>query len=151
MRALAEPDGRACRLAIAGRGEQERHLKELVHAIGVRDRVRFLGPLDERALVEAYARCRAVVFTPLDEDYGFVTAEAFASAKAVITCRDSGGPTDLVTDGESGLVVPPTPAAVAAAMRRLADDEALAARLGARARSVASAMSWQHVVERLVP
>jgi glycosyltransferase involved in cell wall biosynthesis len=150
LRALTEPDGKGCRLLIAGRGDQEDHLKQLADAIGVRDRVQFLGELDEEALVTAYARCRAVVFVPSDEDYGFVTAEAFASAKAVITCLDSGGPTDLVNDGENGLVVSPSPSAIAAAMRRLADDHGLAERLGTSARTTASAMSWQHVVDRLV-
>jgi glycosyltransferase involved in cell wall biosynthesis len=150
IRALAEPAGRGCRLAIAGKGEQETYLRELVRTIGLRDRVRFLGVLDDEALVTAYARCRAVVFTPSDEDYGFVTTEAFASGKAVITCRDSGGPTDLVKDAENGLVVEPTPAAVAAAMQRLENDRDLSERLGGKARAVASTMSWQHVVDRLV-
>ena len=90
------------------------------------------------------------MFTPSDEDYGFVTTEAFASSKAVITCRDSGGPTDLVKHGQNGLVVEPTPGAVAEAMRRLADDRGLCERLGAEGRIVASGMSWQHVVDRLV-
>ena len=39
-----------------------------------------------------YGRCRAVCFTPLNEDYGFVTAESFASRKPVVSCTDSGGP-----------------------------------------------------------
>ena len=56
------------------------------------------------------ANCRAVSFAPFAEDYGFVTVEAFASRKAVITCRDSGGPTELVRDEHTGLVCDPTPA-----------------------------------------
>jgi glycosyltransferase involved in cell wall biosynthesis len=91
-----------------------------------------------------------VVFTPLGEDYGFVTAEAFASGKPVITCPDSGGPTDLVTDGGNGLLVAADPAAIAGAMRRLADDSVLCERLGAAAARDAAAMSWPHVVQRLV-
>ena len=54
-----------------------------------------------------------MAFAPLDEDYGFVTVEAFAAHKAVVTCRDSGGPTELVADGVHGLVAAPTPAALA--------------------------------------
>ena len=48
-------------------------------------------------MIDHLARCRGVVFPPLDEDYGFVTVEAFAARKAVVTCTDSGGPTELVT------------------------------------------------------
>jgi len=44
------------------------------------------------------------VFPPFEEDYGFVTAEAFASGKAVITCRDSGGPAELVEDEKKFVV-----------------------------------------------
>ncbi|MCP5110982.1 MAG: glycosyltransferase, partial [bacterium] len=51
-----------------------------------------------------YARCRAVYFGPRNEDFGFVTIEAFRSRKCVITCRDSGGPLDLVQDGVSGFI-----------------------------------------------
>ena len=47
-------------------------------------------------MLDHLARCRAVCFPPYDEDYGFVTVEAFASRKAVVTCSDSGGPAELV-------------------------------------------------------
>ena len=62
-------------------------------SLDVAARVTFLGRIDDDAMLDRLARCRAVCFTPLDEDYGFVTVEAFASRKAVVTCRDSGGPT----------------------------------------------------------
>jgi glycosyltransferase involved in cell wall biosynthesis len=150
VRALAEPEGHDLRLAIAGEGDEAAPLRALAADLGVTDRVRFLGRLDEPSLVDAYASCRAVVFTPKDEDYGFVTAEAFASSRPVVTCEDSGGPTDLVSHGVQGLVVAPTPRAVAGAMRRLADDPGLCQRLGEAARRTAEAMSWRHVVNRLV-
>jgi glycosyltransferase involved in cell wall biosynthesis len=81
-------------------------------------------------LVDHLARCRAVVFVPHDEDYGFVTVEAFAAAKPVITCQDSGGPLELVRDGENGWIVPPTPADVARAMAAAMDSPGLAERMG---------------------
>ena len=71
-------------------------MQRLVAERGLADRVSLPGRLDEPQLLEHLARCRAVVFPPYDEDYGFVTVEAFASAKPVITCTDSGGPTELV-------------------------------------------------------
>ncbi len=80
------------------------------------------GRLSESDLVSHLARCRAVVFPPFDEDYGFVTVEAFASSRPVITCQDSGGPAEIVEDGVSGLVVEPTPEALAKAFRRIIDD-----------------------------
>ena len=90
-----------------------------------------------------------MVFVPRDEDYGFVTVEAFASAKAVITCRDSGGPTELVGP-DTGFVVDPTPAAVAAACGALAGDRDLAERLGQRAKASVAGLTWANAVQTLV-
>ena len=56
------------------------------------DRVKFVGRLDDAEMIDHLARCRAVVFPPFNEDYGFVTVEAFMCGKPVITCTDSGGP-----------------------------------------------------------
>jgi glycosyltransferase involved in cell wall biosynthesis len=150
LRALAEPLARTVRCVIGGDGEERERLVALAAELGLGDRVTFAGHLDEDALVTQLARCRAVVFVPKAEDYGFVTAEAFASAKAVVTCSDSGGPAELVRDGENGLVAAPEPAALAAALARLHDDAALAERLGRRARQDVAALSWPAVVERLV-
>jgi glycosyltransferase involved in cell wall biosynthesis len=91
-----------------------------------------------------------VVFPPYDEDYGFVTVEAFAAAKPVITCTDSGGPTELVQPRVSGLVVEPTPAALAHAMREVIDSRDLAERMGTAGRKVALQLAWPATVERLL-
>jgi glycosyltransferase involved in cell wall biosynthesis len=84
------------------------------------------------------------------EDYGFVTVEAFASRKAVVTCRDSGGPAELVQDGVSGFVSDPLPASLAEAMRRLADDASLAERMGASAFEAGARLTWEETVRALV-
>ncbi|TML13230.1 MAG: glycosyltransferase family 4 protein, partial [Actinobacteria bacterium] len=65
----------------------------------VATRVTFIGHAYDDTFVDHLARCRAVCFPPFAEDYGLVTVEAFASRKGVITCSDSGGPTELVRDG----------------------------------------------------
>ena len=92
--------------------------------------MQLLGPVTQPELLHYFAYCRAVCFPPFAEDYGFVTVEAFSSRKAVITCTDSGGPAELVGNGERGFVVAPTPEALAAAIRRLMEASALAERLG---------------------
>src|SRR5262249_47059723 len=112
--------------------------------------VTFVGRLTDEALVEHLSRCRAVVFPPLQEDYGFVTAEAFASRKAVVTCRDSGGPAELVHDEVSGFVCDPTAASLASAMQRLAEDAALAERLGAGAFEAGAKLTWAETARTLV-
>lgn len=150
VRALAERAGRGLTAVMAGDGPEEFSLRALAAELGVADRVSFIGAADEATLLEHYARCRAVCFTPREEDYGFVTVEAFASSKPVVSCHDSGGPTELVKHEVNGLLCPPDPPAVAAALERLANDEALAGRLGREGRRAAESMSWSAVVDQLV-
>ncbi len=150
IRALAEPAARHVRAVIAGEGESRADLERLSALLGVSDRVMWLGRVSEEALIDHLARCRAVCFPPLGEDYGFVTVEAFASRKAVLTCIDSGGPSELVRDGETGLVCEPTPGAMAVAIARVTDDAAFAERLGGAAAEWAARLTWPAAVKRLV-
>lgn len=150
IRAAAEPSAGHVRVTIAGDGECRAELERLAATLGVASRVTFLGSVGEETLLDQLAQCRAVCFAPIDEDYGFVTVEAFASRKAVVTCHDSGGPTELVQDGENGFVCAAAPAAVARALTRLIDDRPLAERLGANAAARAARMSWSSAVKELV-
>jgi glycosyltransferase involved in cell wall biosynthesis len=150
IRALAEPRGRGVRAVIAGDGEMRGGLEQLAATLGVAARVSFLGRIDERTVLDHLARCRAVCFTPKDEDYGFVTVEAFASSKAVITCTDSGGPAELVRSGDTGFICDARASAVADALGNVMDDGALAARMGANAAARVAEMRWDAVVRQLV-
>ena len=150
VRALAEPAARGLKAVIAGDGEGLTSFQALARDLGAQDRITWLGRADEDTVLTHLARCRAVCFPPIAEDYGFVTVEAFSSGKAVVTCADSGGPTELVKDGETGFVCAPTPSSIAAALVRLSEDAALAERLGTRAQATASAMTWSDAVRRLV-
>jgi glycosyltransferase involved in cell wall biosynthesis len=100
-------------------------------------------------MLDHLARCRAVCFPPLQEDYGFVTVEAFASRKAVVTCHDSGGPAELVRDGIEGFVCEPTPASLAGALRRMIDDPALAERMCSSAFEAGQQLYWPDAVRQL--
>jgi glycosyltransferase involved in cell wall biosynthesis len=150
VRALATPPATALRLVIAGDGEERLALEQLARDLGVGDRITFAGRLSEPQLVDALATCRAVCFPPFQEDFGFVTVEAFASRKAVVTCHDSGGPAELVRDGVSGIVCEPTPDALGRAMRRLADDAAMAERMGTAAHDAGARLTWSETVRQLV-
>jgi glycosyltransferase involved in cell wall biosynthesis len=150
VRALAEPAAAGIRCVIAGEGEELSSLRRLAVDLRVEDRVDFLGRIDEATLVRRLASCRAVCFTPYHEDYGLVTVEAFSSAKAVITCTDSGGPPELVQHGVHGLVCEPNPQSVADAMRVLMGDRGRAEAMGEAARLKAATISWQSTIERLV-
>jgi glycosyltransferase involved in cell wall biosynthesis len=150
VRALAEPAAAHVRAVVAGDGAERQSLEELARSLAVLGRIRFIGHITEAELINHLARCRAVCFTPLQEDYGFVTVEAFASSKGVITCRDSGGPTELVEDGVTGLMTDPAPASLALALQRVMDDESLAVGLGTAARARAEELTWAQAVKQLL-
>jgi glycosyltransferase involved in cell wall biosynthesis len=150
IEALSEPEARGVRCVIAGEGEERRSLETLIRARGLTSRVELAGRITDEELVTHLARCRAVCFPPFDEDYGFVTVEAFAAQKPVITCADSGGAAELVADGASGIVCEPSPPALAIAIRRLMDDRTLAEELGQNGHRSASSLSWANAVKRLL-
>lgn len=141
---------RSLGVKIAGDGEQAPLLRERIRALGLEGRVELLGAVSEQQLVEHYARCRAVWFGPQDEDYGFVTLEAFRSAKAVLTAADSGGPAELVEPGATGWVTAATPDAMAAALDELAADRPRAERLGRAALDAARPHTWERAVGELL-
>jgi glycosyltransferase involved in cell wall biosynthesis len=150
VESMARMKRRDFRAVIAGEGPEAGRLAARIRELGLEGRVALAGPLDEAGLLDHYARCRAVVFTPRREDYGFVTGEAFASGKAVLTAEDSGGPVEQVRDGESGFIVPPDPAAMADRLDAWADDAAAAERMGQAGRRAIAALSWPEAIARLL-
>jgi glycosyltransferase involved in cell wall biosynthesis len=141
---------RPARLVVAGEGTQREALGRTAEEAGVADRVDFQGAVDDEALIDLYAGARAVVFAPFDEDYGYVTLEAFLSGKPVVTARDSGGPLEFVSDGVTGRVCEPTAPALAEAMAELMSAPRLAASLGAAALERGRLVTWDGVIEALV-
>jgi glycosyltransferase involved in cell wall biosynthesis len=142
--------GRAVRLKLAGDGPLREELARLARRLQVDDRVEFLGFVPPEQLLELYASCRAAYYTPLDEDYGYVTVEALLSGKPVLTTTDAGGPLEFVSDGLSGLVSPPQPEALAAAMDRLYTLPDLRLReMGEEGRRRVAHIGWDHVIDRL--
>ena len=150
LRALAEPLAAGIKCVIAGEGAELDGLVRLRRQLDLDDRVEFAGRIDDATLLDHLARCRAVVFPAFNEDYGFVTVEAFSSGKAVLTCRDSGGPAELVRNTENGFVTDPTAESLARAMRSVMDDRNLAVRLGEAGARDAAAMTWPGAVEKLI-
>ena len=150
LRALAEPVAAHVRCVIAGEGGELDALVRLSRQLDVYDRVQFVGRIDDATLIDHLARCRAVVFPAFNEDYGFVTVEAFSCAKPVITCRDSGGPAELVRDGVNGIVAEPTSESVARALRKVMDDRNLAIRLGETGAADAARMTWPDAIAKLL-
>jgi glycosyltransferase involved in cell wall biosynthesis len=138
------------RLIVIGEGSEREKIERAARDTGAADRIEFAGSPKNDDLIRLYAGARAVIYVPYDEDYGYVTLEAFLSQKPVVTATDSGGTLEFVADGVNGFVCAPEPGAIGAAVTRLASDTALAARLGAAGRARAATITWDGVVEALV-
>ncbi|HWJ62581.1 MAG TPA: glycosyltransferase family 4 protein [Acidimicrobiales bacterium] len=110
---------------------------------GHRSNVEFAGRVSDAELAQRFADAPCVVAPAFQEDYGLTAIEAMAQGKPVIVCTDGGGLTELVEHERTGLVVEPTPAAIAAAIERLTSDRDLAAELGANGVRRAAELSWE--------
>lgn len=111
------------------------YINNIVKAHDIGRRVEFLGRVSDEALIDLYAEAMGVFYAPFDEDYGYVTLEAMASGKPVVTADDSGGTLEFVKDGENGRVVKPDASAVAEAFNAFARDPQAAQRMGAQGRA----------------
>ena len=139
------------KLYVVGRGPEGENLERLVERKGVVGKVRFLGFVSDQELLRLYAGALAVFYAPYDEDYGFVTIEAFRSRKPMLSTSDAGGVLELIADGQNGYVLPPhQPQVLAAHIDRLYGDRALCRRMGEAGYESVSAITWERTVERLL-
>jgi glycosyltransferase involved in cell wall biosynthesis len=146
----------AVRLIVAGKPESQEYsdrLVSLVKAHHLESKVDLhLNFVSEEDKILLYAGALATAYIPYDEDsYGYVSLESFHSRKAVITCNDSGGILDIVTDSLSGYVVSPTPCSLSKAMDLLMLDRTHAEQMGDEGlrEVVKRNISWDTVIRSL--
>lgn len=121
------------RLVLIGQGEEAPRLQALAARLGVVDRVRFAGAVDDAGLSAAYAAADLVVLPSLDrgEAFGMVLLEAMRAGRAVIASDVAGSGISSVVGSDAGMLVPPgDAAALAAAIAALAADPARRRALG---------------------
>jgi glycosyltransferase involved in cell wall biosynthesis len=145
----AASDG-SLQIVIAGEGPDRERLERLARDRGLNGRARFTGRVGESELADLYARCLAVYYAPVDEDYGMVPLEAFLSEKPVLTTTDAGGPLEVVSNGSTG-------PRRHAGRRRDRPRTRLAPRasrrsslLRPRGKAIASEVTWDRAIGRLL-
>jgi glycosyltransferase involved in cell wall biosynthesis len=109
-----------------------------------------LGRVSDQELAAAYRRALCVIAPAYNEDYGLTALEAMQHAKPVIVCSDGGGLVDLVDHGVTGLVVEPSPSAIADAVRSLHADPGWARSLGAAGQQVVAAFTLERTRRQLL-
>lgn len=126
-------------LLLVGDGELRSALQAQIERLGIGDRARLAGRLDDATLEAAYRACDVFCLPSVDraEAFGVVLLEAMRAGKPVLASAIPGsGVGSVVVDGETGVLVPPRdPDALAAALARLAQAPDERQRLGANGRS----------------
>jgi glycosyltransferase involved in cell wall biosynthesis len=128
------------------------HIEKLVRKYNLHDRVTIIREfISQERKAELFANALGCTFIPFNEDYGYVTLEAYYSRKPVIACDDSGGTDIFVKDGMTGLVVPPDAKAIAGAMDKLYYNRNLAKEYGNNGYQnlISLNITWEQVVKRL--
>lgn len=146
LEALSRLEPGELRVALAGPGELPALGRRLLDA---RPDIQWRGWLDAEAREELMGSASIFVLASTSEGLPMALLEAMARGLA-IAATEVGGVPDVVDDGVEALVVAPgDPDALAGAIRRLAEDDALRDRLGRAARERASRMGADQVAERI--
>ena len=146
LRALSMLDpARRPEYLVIGDGPCREPLVRLAYELGVADRVRFLGQLDNPDAVARAAACDLFVMPGVEEPFGVAFVEAMAAGLPAVGSRGEGGPEDIAAAGPGMILVEPDdPGALAGVLDRLTGDRAELARLGAAARdTVAANFTWE--------
>ncbi|MBN1192999.1 MAG: glycosyltransferase [Coriobacteriia bacterium] len=151
LKAFAELLGQypSCTLDIVGDGPAREGLVRLAERLGVSERVRMRGFVDRRALGRMYGDYDAFVTASTIETQGIVLLEAMAAGLPIVGVRALAVP-ELVAEDRNGLLVEPGDStALAGAIGRLLEDEALRVRIGAASRSDVQQHALPSIISRL--
>jgi glycosyltransferase involved in cell wall biosynthesis len=150
LRALARVAGDV-RLVVAGSGVERQNLEELARALGVGERVVFVGAVHGANKAWLFQNTLGtIVPSRMSEAFGLVVLESYATGKPVVAARHP-GLASLVREGETGWLVPPeSPEAMAAAIEALLADAPRRGSMGEAGRRFVQGFTWRAVARRHV-
>lgn len=134
---------------VIGQGCEYENLMKIINLNNLQDKVKLMGFLDDTSLRKYYADAFAVFNAPYDEDYGYVTHEAFLSKKPVITTFDSGGVLEFVSNEENGFVCNPSPSEIAEKIDLLYSSKKLCKKYGENGYAISKKINWDFVIKKL--
>lgn len=133
---------------LVGRGTQEWVLRRLAESHVAAGRVRFIGGVPPEETPRYYRAADCFLFASQTETQGLTLAEAMAAGLPVVAARATAVGA-IVENGSNGLLVDPTPGALAAGALAILRDDDLRAGLGVQAKRTARAYDVEKVMDRL--
>ena len=131
-----------CRLRLVGDGELRPDMEKLAREKGIADFVEFCGM---QSNVYPYLHDADIFTLPsIYEGNPMTIIEAMGTGLPIVASRVGGIP-DMISDGESGLLVEPEPQSICTDLTRLVEDAALRQRLGLAARKQSQTFSAEHM------
>ncbi len=145
-----QPELGGFRLIVAGMVDKksQQYLSELRQLGQSCPNIEFRIAPSDQELTQLYANCRAVLFTPFNEDFGIIPLEGMSFGKPVVAVNN-GGPRETIEDRVDGFLCEPNEQAFAAAMSALANDIQLCEQMGRRGFDKTRRLQWDHVVQRV--
>ncbi len=140
---------REVELVIVGKPGENGRVKKMIEELGIKDRVRFTGRIEQSEFSRQYARAAMAVVPSVYEGFGLPAAEAMACGVPVISTT-GGALAEIV--GEAGVLAPPENAeALAAGIRLLIDNPEYAKNLGRFGMTrVRELYNWKTAAEKTV-
>jgi glycosyltransferase involved in cell wall biosynthesis len=144
--ALVAREDSASHLVIAGDGGERSAYTAMVHALGLHDRVHFVGVVHGLAKVALYQHCQLFVCPSRREPFATVNLEALAAGKPIVATA-VGGNVEVVSDHGNGFLVPPEdPQALSTPMLTLLKDPDLMIKMGRESARLAQRYDWEVIL-----
>ncbi|MFZ3171869.1 MAG: glycosyltransferase family 4 protein [Carboxydocellales bacterium] len=139
----------AVKCIVGGTGSHREELERYVIQNKLDAKVKFVGFINDEDLIKLYADSLAVYFAPFDEDYGYISLEAFLSKKPILTTLDAGGVLEFVDDELNGYITAVEPEQIAAKIDYLYNNKKLCEEFGNHGYEKVLPINWDSVIEKL--
>ena len=125
--------------------------KKRAEELNLVNRIQFMGVVGENEKNDLYSRCYCVYNGVFEEDYGYVTVEAFLSSKPTIVFADCGGPLEFIENEINGFVVNSN-AELSEMINKLFSNKKLAVSIGCEGKNKLKELNlnWDYVIDRLL-